>query len=91
MQSTTRTETGCRGKISDSRGGAAIVEVAMTLPIFFLVVFAIIEFGRAMMVSQLLTNAAREGARKAGYQGFVEPRGRVDLPRVSCIIAGGRG
>jgi Flp pilus assembly protein TadG len=47
------------------RRGAAMVELALVLPIFFAVVFGIIEFGRAMMVSQIVTNAAREGARMA--------------------------
>lgn len=47
------------------RAGAAAVETALVLPIFFLVVFGIIEFGRAFMVAQLITNAAREGARAA--------------------------
>jgi len=51
------------------RWGAAIVETAVTLPLFFLVVFGIIEFGRAMMVSQLLTNAARQGARRGAISG----------------------
>ncbi len=37
----------------------------MVLPIFFLAILAIVEFGRAMMVGQLVTNAAREGARRA--------------------------
>ncbi len=36
---------------------------------FFLVVFGIIEFGRAMMVSQLVTNATREAARQAILDG----------------------
>lgn len=31
---------------------------------FFLLVFALIEFSRMVMVQQALTNAAREGARK---------------------------
>jgi len=35
------------------------------LPIFFLAILALVEFGRAMMVGQLVTNAAREGARTA--------------------------
>jgi Flp pilus assembly protein TadG len=39
--------------------------MALTLPIFLLVVFGIIEFGRAMMVGELLANAARLGARRA--------------------------
>ncbi len=47
------------------RRGAAIVETALVLPIFFVVILGIIEFGRAFMVSQVLQNAAREGCRKA--------------------------
>lgn len=40
-----------------------MVEMALVLPVFFMVVLGIVEFGRAMMVAQLVTNAAREGAR----------------------------
>ena len=46
-----------------SRRGTALVEMALLLPIFFMVTLGIVEFGRAMMVGQLITNAAREGAR----------------------------
>jgi Flp pilus assembly protein TadG len=46
-----------------NRRGAAAVEFAIVAPIFFLMVFGLIEFGRAVMVQQVLTNAAREGAR----------------------------
>jgi Flp pilus assembly protein TadG len=49
----------------DKRRGAVLVEMAIILPVFLTVVLGIIEFGRAMMVSQLITNAAREGARDA--------------------------
>ena len=54
------------------RRGAALVEAAVVLPIFFLVILAIVEFGRAMMVGQLVTNAAREGARRAVVYGSTE-------------------
>lgn len=47
------------------RRGAAMVEFAVVAPIFFLIVFGVIEFGRGLMVQQLLTNAARNGARTA--------------------------
>ena len=46
------------------------------LPIFFLVILGVIEFGRAMMVGQLVTNAAREGARQGSIYGST--RGEVD-------------
>lgn len=52
-----------------SRRGAAAVELAVVLPIFFMVVMGIVEFGRAMMVGQLVTNAARHGAREASIDG----------------------
>ena len=51
------------------RCAAAIVEAALVLPIFFMVILGIVEFGRAMMVSQLLTNSAREGVRLAIVSG----------------------
>ena len=46
-----------------SRDGTALVEMALVLPIFIMVTLGIVEFGRAMMIGQLVTNAAREGAR----------------------------
>ena len=52
-----------------SRRGIAMVEMALVMPVFFLVVLGIIEFGRAMMVSNMVTSAAREGARMAVVDG----------------------
>ena len=51
------------------RLGAVTVEMALVLPIFTTLVFGIIEFGRGFMVGQLVTNAAREGARRAIVDG----------------------
>src|SRR5512134_4022081 len=64
MRSTMQIRRTRPGATSDRRG-AALVETALVLPIFFMVVLGIIEFGRAMMVAQLLNNGAREGARLA--------------------------
>jgi Flp pilus assembly protein TadG len=46
-----------------SRKGSAVVEFAVVLPVFLLFVFGMIEYGRMVMVQQIITNAAREGAR----------------------------
>jgi len=46
-----------------NRRGASAVEFAVVSPVFFLLIFGMIEYGRLVMVQQLLTNAAREGAR----------------------------
>jgi len=60
--------------------GTALLEAAMTLPLLLLVSVGIFEFGRAFQTSQILTNAAREGARLAvmpgGVDGGVEKRVR---------------
>lgn len=40
-----------------------MVEFAVVAPVFITLVFGMIEYGRMVMVQQLITNAAREGAR----------------------------
>jgi Flp pilus assembly protein TadG len=43
--------------------GAAAIEAALILPMFFACLFGVLEAGRFMNTEQVLTNAAREGAR----------------------------
>lgn len=38
-------------------------------PVFFLLVLGMIEYGRMVMVQQVITNASREGARQAVLDG----------------------
>jgi Flp pilus assembly protein TadG len=52
------------GRTTHDRGAAA-VEFALVLPLLFLILFAIIDFGRALNTQITLTQAAREGARLA--------------------------
>jgi Flp pilus assembly protein TadG len=60
-----RSETVCSLKRRTNQRGAALLEVALTLPIMLLVSVGIFEFGRAYQHWQVITNAAREGARMA--------------------------
>lgn len=46
-----------------------MVEMALVLPVFLMLVLGIIEFGRALTIMILVTNAAREGARMAVIDG----------------------
>jgi Flp pilus assembly protein TadG len=55
--------------LRDTRG-AALLEMALTLPLMLLVAIGIVEFGRAYQTWQVLTNAAREGARIAVLPGI---------------------
>ena len=63
-----RDERGAR-RGRDERG-AALLEMAFTLPLLLLVCVGILEFGRAYQTWQVLTNAAREGARIAVLPGM---------------------
>jgi Flp pilus assembly protein TadG len=45
--------------------GQSLVEFGLVLPIFLLIVFGIIDFGRAVFAYSTLNNAAREAARVA--------------------------
>lgn len=64
--------------------GQTLVEFALVLPIFVLLLFAVIDGGRYIFLSSALSNAAREGARlgsvEASWKGSGDP---------SCGAAGG--
>jgi hypothetical protein len=51
------------------RPGQALVEFALVAPIFFLLLFSIIEAGRFIFHYEMLSNAARDGARYAIVHG----------------------
>jgi Flp pilus assembly protein TadG len=52
-----------------ARHAAAAVEFALAAPIFFLFVFGLVEVGRACMVNEMLTEAARQGCRVGIIEG----------------------
>jgi Flp pilus assembly protein TadG len=45
--------------------GQALAEVALVAPLFFLMVFGIIDIGRVIWANDVAANSAREGARYA--------------------------
>jgi Flp pilus assembly protein TadG len=49
--------------------GAALIEMALTLPLLLLLSIGVFEFGRAFQHWEVLTNATREGARIATLPG----------------------
>jgi len=62
------------------KNGQSIIEFALILPILLLVLFGITEFGRAIMVTNVLNTASREGARLAAVSPVgdsLSVRGRV--------------
>lgn len=59
-----RRPTHRRFRARDERG-SALLEAAVTIPLLLALSAGIFEFGRAFQTWQVLTNAAREGARMA--------------------------
>jgi Flp pilus assembly protein TadG len=61
----------------DPTRGQSLVEFAHVLPIFILLLFAVIDGGRYIYVNSTLSNAAREGARlgsvEASWRGSSDP------------------
>jgi Flp pilus assembly protein TadG len=51
------------------KDGQSIIEFALVLPILLMVLFGITEFGRAIMVTNVLNTASREGARLGAVAG----------------------
>jgi Flp pilus assembly protein TadG len=66
--------------------GAALLEAAITIPLILLISVGIFEFGRAYQTEQVLTNAAREGARLAVLEGPTDAEIRT---RVNSYLSGG--
>ncbi|GAB5443636.1 MAG: hypothetical protein Fues2KO_39850 [Fuerstiella sp.] len=76
------------GKQSADRKGAAMVEMAVCFPIFMLMLLGVIEFGRALMVSQMLTNASREGCREAIIDGATKSSVESDVRQMVVDTVG---
>jgi Flp pilus assembly protein TadG len=53
----------------NERHGAALVEFALVIPIFFVLFFGMVDIARGFMAKALLDNAARVGCRTGILQG----------------------
>jgi Flp pilus assembly protein TadG len=70
-----------------SERGAQLVEFALVLPVLLLIILGIAEFGLIFQRLEVVTNAAREGARIAVLPGY----GTADVQsRVAAYMTAGR-
>ena len=69
-----------------NRKGATIVEFAMVAPIFFLLVFAGLEFAVLGTIRSTAQNAAYEGARNLVIPGAVAQTGIDEATRIMSIV-----
>lgn len=65
-------------RFRETEAGQSLVEFTMILPLFLVLLFGMVDFGRAFYTWLLVTNAAREGARIAAVQS--------DLPTIETRI-----
>jgi Flp pilus assembly protein TadG len=77
--------TRCRVR---NESGQAAVEMALILPVLMLLLLGIMEFGQAWNAKQIVTDAAREGARQAVVW---DPEIDQDSVEATVIAALGRG
>ena len=68
----------------DDRGAAA-VEFALVLPILVVLVFGIVDFGRALFAYNYLTSAVREGGRFAAVQNSASAQAAVQTRMVDYL------
>ena len=70
-------------KRTRSSKGQALVEFALVLPVFLMVLFGIIDGGRYVFQNNVLSQAAREGARVAAAEaGWI---GKTTAEDPSCV------
>ena len=69
--------------------GAAIVEMAVVTPLLLTLLFGVIEFGNSFMFRQILTNAAREGARTSAIQATADDSAIRTAVRDAMSAVGG--
>lgn len=69
------------------RDGTTTVEAAFVLPVFFLFVFAIIEFGHTHLVHNMMNSACRNAARLGAVEGTTTAQvvGRVNQTMAAAI------
>jgi Flp pilus assembly protein TadG len=60
-----------------SESGAALVEFTVVAPVFFLIVFGIIEFGLIYSLQNSMLNAAREASRSMAVQGLTSAQAQA--------------
>jgi Flp pilus assembly protein TadG len=71
-----------------SEKGAELVEFALTFPLLLLVMLGIMDFGLLLHRVQVLTNAAREGARIAVLPGYENPANITQRVNEYLLAAG---
>ena len=79
-----------KGLLRKGEGGQSLAEFVLVLPIFLILVFAIIDFGLGFHAWLTVTNSAREGARlgavRAPGSGFCDMDPSTKATDITCRV-----
>ena len=75
-----------RRKTHQDRRGAVLVEFAVVAPLFFLILFTMIEFSHLVTIRNAAHNAVYEGARLIVVPGATPEEGEEEVTRIMNII-----
>ena len=75
-----------------SERGAELIEFALVLPLLLLLIAGVVDFGMMFQSYEVVTNAAREGARVGVLPGYNVPdvQARVDAYLAASGLSGAR-
>lgn len=90
---------GLKRRLSKGERGQSLVEFVLVLPIFLVLLFAIIDFGMGFHAWLTVTNSAREGARLGAVQASsseIESRvrataGTLDQDKLTVTVTNAQG
>lgn len=77
---------GTKGSRIDGEAGSTIVEMALILPLFLLLVFGIFEFGRAWLIINTMNHAAREAVRLASVTPNLTTNNTAVVTKATTIL-----
>lgn len=77
-----------RAAARPARSGAVLVEMAFVVVIFLMLLFGVLEYCRFLFVRQVVTNAAREGARYAVVHTNESTVASATMARVKTMMSG---
>ncbi len=80
-----------RRLLARDQSGAALVEFALVIGLFVLILYALIYFGMALATKQRVTNAAAEGARAAVGAASPSAAQTVAQNRVEALLGAPNG
>lgn len=78
----------CQLLATRKRSGSTVIETAVVLGVFLLLLFGVMEYCRLLFIRQLITNAAREGARYAVVNTYAPNVESEAIQRVNERMAG---